>query len=349
MATTTSTIHNPDGSTSSFTYTDTFSWRAVYDVPFGRRYHYRPGWNVIGVQEDYARSSFTGASEESCTAPSGGSCVVGGGGSSCRANFQNTSGIPLELLVFSPPTGGRWKLAAPAHQASQRTSGTCGLVGRALDDTCDPLWKGPFPGQGENSPVTAQFTVRPKLVLRTARAPKPKPIPVSASKSWSCKSSNGTATDTGNIHWHGTVKPLDCSGAAWKSAAARALEHRASIAKKPKVGPELPSWIKVDCPENETGHRGAKRDANGDILVPAVTIYHCHLKLSFSWFKGVVQCETPVLVDFAISVYIDRQTHLPVWTIDWSGQVVGTGRNVGNSLKAAYDRFIESLSHISGV
>jgi len=205
-ATTTNTTKNPDGSTSSFTYKDTFSWRVVYDVPFNRGYRYQRGWNVIGVQA--AAATFKGQSDESCIEPAGGSYTVGGGAPSCRGYFENTKGIPLQVLVFFPPSNGSWSLAAPAHQASQRTSGNCSLVGRALDDTCDPLWNGPFPGQGENSPVTARFSARPRVATHTTRPRNSKPMPVSASKSWTCTGSNGTSTDKGSIQWKGTVRLL---------------------------------------------------------------------------------------------------------------------------------------------
>ncbi|PWU17749.1 MAG: hypothetical protein C5B48_15610 [Candidatus Rokuibacteriota bacterium] len=343
-ATTTSTIHNPDGSTSSFTYKDTFSWRVVYDVPFGGRRHYQSGWNVIGVQADTG-STFTGTSDESCTAPSGGSCVVGGGGSSCRGNFENTRGIPLQLLVYSPPHNGTWKLAAPAHQASQRTSGSCGSVARALDDTCDPLWKGPFPGQGENTPVTARFSLTPRLILWSPRAPAPKPVHVSGSKSWSCTGSNGTSTDKGSIEWHGTVKAPGCSEQSWRASPVRSsAAHTARplwqlVPAKKNPGPELPSWLKIHCDSGRT--IPPAYDQTGKVLIPAKTIYHCKLKLSFSYLKGIVKCETPVLVTATVTAYFDLNG-TPVIEAEWGGPILGTGSNVWRGLSKAY----KGLRHI---
>lgn len=353
-ATTTSTIHNPDGSTSSFTYTDTFSWHVYYDVPFGGKRHYQRGWNVIGVQADPAESSFTGTSTESCSAPPNGSCTVGGGAPSCRGNFENTAGIPLELLVFSPPSNGSWKLATPAHQASQRTSGNCSQVARALDDTCDPLWNGPFPGQGENTPVTARFSLQPKLVLWKRNASAPKPIPVSASKSWSCTSSNGTSTDKGSIEWHGTVKAQSCSDDAMGIPSARLTAARsvrpavvplrdlAPEAKTPGL-PELPRWLKPDCVVYNLEKATVEKDKHGrSIYRPAHITWKCKVKVSFSYVtRGVVPCETPDLVTVYIRGHL-KPNGLPVYEVFWNGPVVGTGKNVWTGL----DKAAKELKHI---
>ena len=125
-----------------------------------------PGWNAIGVRAGLQRRR---PSPERATtvARLRRSLPRGSGFSTCRGTYADNDDIPLQLLVFSPPSKGTWKLAAPSYQASQQASGNCSQVSRALDDTCDPPWNGPFPGEGENSPLAAQLSLNTKLVLDT--------------------------------------------------------------------------------------------------------------------------------------------------------------------------------------
>jgi hypothetical protein len=162
----------------STTDTDSFSWIAIYDLPssdFPSLESAPSGWNPTDVRAD-STSTFNGTAAASCTPPSGGgTCVEPGGGTSCQGNFANSSGVPLTLLAYSPLDHGVVKLAAPAFSSAQTTSG---CFPTAISDTCDPLYSGPYPGQGENGPVTAQFNLDLNNPDTTQSSP------VSESQSW---------------------------------------------------------------------------------------------------------------------------------------------------------------------
>jgi hypothetical protein len=154
---------------------------------------------------------------------------VAGGGTSCQGSFTNNNGVPLELLAFSPPSKGVYEMAAPAYSAPQQ-SNNC--YPAALDDTCDPLYSGPFPGQGENTPVEAEFNLDVSNLSGST--------PVSVNKSWTCTSSDGQTTDTGSIQWSGTVT-IGCSTvvgglrlpATVRRARARAAAGACGVAVQP--------------------------------------------------------------------------------------------------------------------
>jgi hypothetical protein len=200
----------------STTDTDTFSWHAVYVIPLSTltESSSQPGWNTTNVQEDYSRSTFTGTSSASCTPPSGGSCVEPGGGTSCQGSFTNNNSVPLNLLVFSPPSNGVYKVAAPAFSAAQQSSN---CYPAALTDTCDPLYS-----QGQNGPVTGQVNVDSNNPGTSA------PASVSEQQPWSCSSSDGGSTDSGSIAWNGTITVsalLPPEKAAAKEAARQDLSN----------------------------------------------------------------------------------------------------------------------------
>jgi hypothetical protein len=100
--------------------------------------------------------------------------------------------------------------------------------------------------------------------------------------------------------------------------------------------------LKGDCVQTSSGK--PKLDANGDVLVPGYTWWKCRVKLSWSLkYKKVTlaPCETPYLV----TVFVKTTTALnglPVVEVNWSGPIVGTGRNVYTGL----DKASKGLKHI---
>jgi hypothetical protein len=183
--------------------TDAFSWKAVYDFPLADLVDdsLQSGWNSTDVAENYASSTFTGTVSASCTPPSGGSCVEPGGGTSCSGSFANNNSVPLDLHIDYPPANDVWTMAAPAFGGAQSSS-SC--YPTAITDTCDPLWSSPFPGSGENSPVTGLFMLDSSDPEGSS--------PATASRTWNCTSSNGSSTDSGSIQWTGTVTRTCLSG-----------------------------------------------------------------------------------------------------------------------------------------
>jgi hypothetical protein len=221
----TATAATTDPSGGGTADTDTFSWHTVYDLPLRdlSAAAGRSGWTVLGLQADYPSSTFMGTVGASCTAPPGGRCVEPGGGTTCQGSFTNNNSVPLELLALEPGTGGVYMMAAPAFSAAQTAAG-CRPA--AISDTCDPLYSGPYPGQGENAPVTAQFS------LNVAKANAT--VPVSENRSWSCASSDGQSADAGKIQWTGTVSTgcpsIDASAVRLRSDAALADPGNAGAA-----------------------------------------------------------------------------------------------------------------------
>jgi hypothetical protein len=211
----TATSTATDQSGGSSTDTDSFSWHAVYQVPLSDLSQYASGssgWNDTGIHEDYAASTFSGTTNRSCSAPSGGTCAEPGGGTTCQGSFTNNNNVPLSLLALSPGDNNVFTVAAPAYSANQPANN---CFPAAIEDTCDPLYAGPYPGQGENTPVVAQFK------LDASNPQTAQPIPVSTNQSWSCTSSGGQSGDTGSIQWTGTVM-IGCSGTATTAMTAAA-------------------------------------------------------------------------------------------------------------------------------
>ena len=120
--------------------------------------------------------------------------------------------------------------------------------------------------------------------------------------------------------------------------AARPLQQAAVEKKNP--GPGLPSWLKVYCDSGKT--IPPRYNRAGKVLIPAKTFYHCNLKLSFSYLtRGIVPCETPVLVTATITAYFDV-SGTPVFSAEWGGPILGTGRNVWHGIS----NFSNGFKHI---
>ena len=60
---------------------------------------------------------------------------------------------------------------------------------------------------------------------------------------------------------------------------------------------------------------------------PAYITWKCEFKLSFSYLtKGVIPCESPILVTAFVRAHFDGQG-VPAFEVNWSGPLIGTGKN----------------------
>jgi hypothetical protein len=187
------TTSSSGGSTAE---TDRFSWHMVDDVDVTALRHesFRAGWTHLSQGTwNKKKSTFTGTTTASCTPPSGGTCVMPGGGTSCQATFTNDPGLPASdygLSVHGPVDDGVAKILVPAHVVSRVRSGPSGCGPLALDNTCDPYNKRyGLPPSGD---ILATFHLDLDEPNDTA--------PVSTNHKATCSGA------TYHTHWTGTIK-----------------------------------------------------------------------------------------------------------------------------------------------